>query len=151
MLSITFKTNVLSFFSSQQMKTPLVSHVLLLYLLLLRSSFSFYLLLLVQFRPTPPATSHGCPISSPPPSSLPTATLFHPLHYLTFFLLYHFLTRLPHLSLSQPHLLDIPALFSCSLQHNFLTHFLSPPWPPDQSLQDGIALGSGEGEREMGG
>lgn len=55
------------------------------------------------------------------------------------------------LTLSQPHLLDIPALFSCSLQHNFLTHFLSPPWPPDQSLQDGIALGRGEGAHEMRG
>lgn len=57
------------------------------------------------------------------------------------------LSRYLPLLLSQPHLLDIPALFSCSLQHNFLTHFLSPPWPPDQSLQDGIALGREEGER----
>uniref|UniRef100_A0AAV2J546 Uncharacterized protein n=1 Tax=Knipowitschia caucasica TaxID=637954 RepID=A0AAV2J546_KNICA len=43
------------------------------------------------------------------------------------------------------------ALPSPSLQHNFLTHFLSPPWPPDQSLQDGIALGSGEGARTSNG
>lgn len=66
--------------------------------------------------------------------------------------LYHF--RLPRVLLptsSQHHLLDIPALFSCSLQHNFLTHFLSPPWPPDQSLQDGIALGREEGKRETRG
>ncbi|KAK2881400.1 hypothetical protein Q8A67_018668 [Cirrhinus molitorella] len=49
------------------------------------------------------------------------------------------------------HLLDIPALFPCSLQHNFLTHFPFPPWPCDQSLQDGIALGSGERERGMRG
>lgn len=128
------------------MKTPLVSHVLLLYLLLLRSSFLFI--------------SFGS-FSSGRPLPLPLAIApFHPLlrfttpptHPLSYPLsLYHFLTRLPHLPLSQPHLLDIPALFSCSLQHNFLTHFLSPPWPPDQSLQDGIALGSGEGEREMGG
>lgn len=52
-------------------------------------------------------------------------------------------------SLSLPaHLLDIPALFPCSLQHNFLTHFPFPPWPYDQSLQDSIALG--EGERDEG-
>lgn len=49
------------------------------------------------------------------------------------------------------HLLDMPALFSCSLQPNFLTHFLFPPWPCDQSLQDGIAVGSGERERGMKG
>ncbi|CAM4550955.1 unnamed protein product [Leuciscus chuanchicus] len=38
-----------------------------------------------------------------------------------------------------------------SLQHNFLTHFPFPPWPCDQSLQDGIALGSRERERGMRG
>lgn len=47
------------------------------------------------------------------------------------------------------HLLDMPALFFCSLQPNFLTHFLFPPWPCDQSLQDGIAVGTEERERGM--
>lgn len=131
------------------MKTPLLSHVLLLYLLLLLSSFSFLspsTLLVQAARPLPLAVA---PFH--PPFLF---TFYLPVlspHYLTLFSLYHFLTRSPHLSLSQPPLLDIPALFSCSLQHNFLTHFLSSPWPPDQSLQDGIALGRGEGEHEMGG
>lgn len=146
MLSITFKTNVLSFFflsanedTSRFPRPSPLSPPVALFIFFLSPSGSVWA---APHHPPPPpphpATSHSCPVSPP---SLP---------YLTLSLsLYHFLTRLPHLSLSQPHLLDIPALFSCSLQHNFLTHFLSPPWPPDQSLQDGIALGSGEGEREM--
>lgn len=58
------------------MKTPLLSHVLLLYLLLLLPSFSFYLLPLL-FQQLPPSLSLlGCPIS--PPSSSATTTR-HPL------------------------------------------------------------------------
>lgn len=129
------------------MKILLLSHVLLLYLLLLLSSFSFYLLLLFSSGRPGPSLFAVAPFHPPlfrfylqPPHSL-SLRLSHP------FLLDH-----PRLSpLSHPHLLDIPTLFSCSLQHNFLTHFLSSPWPPDQSLQDGIALGAGEGEHEMGG
>lgn len=72
----------------------------------------------------------------------PSPPSFFPLSYLPF---------IPPSVLLSVHLLDMPALFSCSLQPNFLTHFLFPPWPRDQSLQDGIAVGSGERERGMKG
>lgn len=160
MLSITFKTNALSFFFSFPLlsanedtspfprPSPLSPPVAL---------FIFFLSPSTCSLPAAQPLSPCLPPSLPPPSPLtvvshthflPNPTLPPPTHNPT---LPHSITFSLDYSISPSHLLDIPALFCCSLQHNFLTHFLSPPWPPDQSLQDGIALGRREGAQEMGG